>query len=75
MLELIDMAKSSEVCNACIGNCSRTPCSILLAFDNSMLHDTLQSKSPTLRVYWALIQASLYCVHVNIICLCSYYAR
>ena len=65
MLELIDMAKNSTVYGACIGLCPRTPWSVLLAFDNSMLHDTFEAKSPTLKVYWSLIQAGLYCVNAH----------
>ena len=39
MLELIDMAKNSTVYGACVGLCPRTPWSVLLAFDNSLLHE------------------------------------
>ena len=30
-----------------------------------MLHDTFEAKSPTLKVYWSLIQAGLYCVNAH----------
>ena len=46
-----------------MGVCPRTPWLVLLAFDNSMLHDTFEAQSPTLKVYWSLIEAGLYCVN------------
>ena len=46
MLELIAMAKKWTVYGACIGLCPETPWSVLLAFDNSMLHDRFEAKLP-----------------------------
>ena len=42
-----------------------TPWSVLLAYDNSMLHDTFEAKSRTLKMYWSLIQGGLYYVNAH----------
>ena len=65
MLQLIDMPKNSTIYGACIGLCPRTSWLVLLAVDNSMLHDTIEAKSRRLNLYWSLIQARLYCVNAR----------
>ena len=67
LLELIAMVKSSEVDGVCVGICLRTTWYILLAFDNSMLHNIFQTASATVKVYWCLIQSEsgLYCVNAH----------
>ena len=42
-----------------------TPWSVLLAYDNPMLHDTFEAKSPTLKKYWSLMQAGLSYVNAH----------